>query len=222
MRHTIGVFGLFVTMLVSTSSMQAGRLDIARFPFAKLPPGMTSMDVSIHGVALGMLWEEARLALDRDNVPYLFTKALPLTVFVEPENPTWYFRLNASSFEVEEMGICGIADLPFANRLLADGNRWRLTTARTHFFGSEGDYIRGEEGGGYHYPKTGFALKCIDGTGFRFVMVKPIGWHARPPRFPPIAITVPFFVTGYWKPNTSANLAERGSSWPEGLTLSVV
>ena len=204
-----------VVLLLASGALQA-QIDITSQALPRISRGMTSMDIAIFGVRLGMAWDDARFILDRDRVPYLFTHSLPLRVYLPPENPSWYFGLNPSSYEVEEMGICGDEHVPRPNRLLADGQRWKLTTARAQFFGYEGDFIRNEEGEGVHYPDIGFALKCIDGSGFRFVMLKPTGWHPRPPSFPPLTVSIPFFVTGYWKPNTSANLAELRAAYASG------
>jgi tetratricopeptide (TPR) repeat protein len=71
------------------------------------------------------------------------------------------------------MGIIGTADLPLDNQYLFDGHRWRLTTARTQFYGNEGEYIVNEEGEMYNFPYHGFVLKYLTPDNFRFVMVAP-------------------------------------------------
>lgn len=148
-------------------------IDIARQSVVQIPAEMTSLNVSIYGVTLGMPWGEARNVLDRGNVPYIFQKGTSPVVYVPPTNSTYYFILNPSSYAVIEMGIIGISDLPLDNQYLFDGHRWRLTTARTQFFGNEGEYIVNEEGEMYNFPFHGFVLKYLTPENFRFVMVAP-------------------------------------------------
>jgi len=131
------------------------------------------LNMSIYGVTLGMPWGEARNILDRGNVPYIFQKGTSPVVYVPPTNSTYYFILNPSSYGVIEMGIIGTADLPLDNQYLFDGHRWRLTTARTQFYGNEGEYIVNEEGEMYNFPYHGFVLKYLTPDNFRFVMVAP-------------------------------------------------
>ena len=139
---------LSLMLLMPTHSKAQGRalLDIARQSIVQIPDGMTSINMSIYGVTLGMPWGEARNILDRGNVPYIFQKGTSPVVYVPPTNSTYYFVLNPSSYGVIEMGIIGTSDLPLDNQYLFDGHRWRLTTARTQFFGNEGEYIVNEEG----------------------------------------------------------------------------
>ncbi|MDT8324246.1 MAG: hypothetical protein RRA94_09050 [Bacteroidota bacterium] len=163
-------------MLLTPSRADAqGRalLDIARQSIVQIPDGMTSLNMSIYGVTLGMPWGEARNVLDRANVPYIFQKGTSPVVYVPPTNSSYYFILNPSSYGVIEMGIIGTADLPLDNQYLFDGHRWRLTTARTQFFGNEGEYIVNEEGEMYNFPYHGFVLKYLTPENFRFVMVAP-------------------------------------------------
>jgi len=215
---------MLLALSVAAGSSFGGRpvyrgkpVNIAREPLPRLETGITSMNISVHGVQLGMPWEEARLLLDKEGVPYLYSKALPLTVYAPPDEPTWYFSLNPSSYEIVEMGLCGERDLPRQNRFMADGRRWRLTTARTYFFGSEGREIFNEEGPGIHYPELGFTLKCLAGSRFRFVMTIPNDYSTPLPLLEPLEIAIPFFATGYWAPNTTANLAELRSPLGEDL-----
>jgi hypothetical protein len=163
-------------MLLTSSHSQAqgtAMLDIARQSIVQIPDGMTSLNMSIYGVTLGMPWGEARNILDRGNVPYIFQKGTSPVVYVPPTNSTYYFILNPSSYGVIEMGIIGTADLPLDNQYLFDGHRWRLTTARTQFYGNEGEYIVNEEGEMYNFPYHGFVLKYLTPDNFRFVMVAP-------------------------------------------------
>ncbi|MCB2204418.1 hypothetical protein KQI65_06675 [bacterium] len=162
-------------LLTPSHSQAQGRalLDIARQSIVQIPDGMTSLNMSIYGVTLGMPWGEARNILDRNNVPYIFQKGTSPVVYVPPTNSTYYFILNPSSYGVIEMGIIGTADLPLDNQYLFDGHRWRLTTARTQFFGNEGEYVVNEEGEMYNFPFHGFVLKYLTPENFRFVMVAP-------------------------------------------------
>lgn len=148
-------------------------LDLARQSVVQIPDGMTSLNMSIYGVTLGMPWGEARNILDRNNVPYIFQKGTSPVVYIPPTNSTYYYILNPSSYAVIEMGIIGTADLPLDNQYLFDGHRWRLTTARTQFFGNEGEYVVNEEGEMYNFPYHGFVLKYLTPENFRFVMVAP-------------------------------------------------
>jgi hypothetical protein len=148
-------------------------VDIARQSVVQIPDGMNSLNMSIYGVTLGMPWGEARNVLDRGNVPYIFQKGTSPIVYVPPTNSTYYYILNPSSYAVIEMGIIGTGDLPLDNQYLFDGHRWRLTTARTQFFGNEGEYIVNEEGEMYNFPFHGFVLKYLTSENFRFVMVAP-------------------------------------------------
>lgn len=148
-------------------------LDIAKQPITQIPANMTSRNIAIHGVTLGLPWSQARNILDRANVPYIFQKGPTPVVYIPPTNPTFYFVLNSSSYAVMEMGIIGVSDLPIDNQYLFDGQRWRLTTARMQFFGNEGEYIVSEDGEAYNYPYLGFVLKYINPSGFRFIMVDP-------------------------------------------------
>jgi hypothetical protein len=103
------------------------------------------------------------------------------------------------------MGVMGAALLPLDNSPMADGRRWRLTSARTWFFRGEGDYVRNEEGENVVYDRLGFVLKWLTSGEFRFVMVL----REPPPPPPPPSLTlygVRFFVTGYYFPNTTQEL----------------
>ncbi|MBR9979291.1 MAG: tetratricopeptide repeat protein [Bacteroidetes bacterium] len=148
-------------------------VDIARQSVVQITDGNTSLNMSIYGVTLGMPWSDARTILDRGNVPYIFQKGTSPVVYIPPTNSTYYFILNPSSYAVIEMGIIGTADLPLDNQYLFDGHRWRLTTARTQFFGNEGEYVVNEEGEMYNFPFHGFVLKYLTPENFRFVMVAP-------------------------------------------------
>ena len=150
-----------------------GPLDIARQSIVQIPDGMTSKTVAIYGVTLGMPWGDARNVLDRSNVPYIFQKGTSPIVYIPPQNSTYYFILNPSSYAIIEMGIIGTSDLPLDNQYLFDAQRWRLTTARTQFFGNEGEFIVNEEGEAYNFPYLGFVLKYLTPQSFRFVMVEP-------------------------------------------------
>lgn len=166
---------LSISVLGPSRSDAQGRalLDLARQSVVQIPDGMTSLNMSIYGVTLGMPWGEARNILDRGNVPYIFQKGTSPVVYIPPTNSTYYFILNPSSYAVIEMGVIGTADLPLDNQYLFDGHRWRLTTARTQFFGNEGEYIVNEEGEMYNFPYHGFVLKYLSPENFRFVMVAP-------------------------------------------------
>ncbi len=157
----------------SCSAQGTPVMDIARQSLVQIPDGMTSLNMAIYGVSLGMQWGEARNVLDRANVPYIFQKGTSPVVYIPPQNSTYYLILNPSSYAVIEMGIIGTADLPLDNQYLFDGHRWRLTTARTQFFGNEGEYIVNEEGELYNFPFHGFVLKYLSPENFRFVMVAP-------------------------------------------------
>jgi len=170
----IAVIFLLVTGFLTTATAQDGNsVDIARQAVVQIPSGANSMSMSIYGVTLGMPWGEARNVLDRLNVPYIFQKGTSPVVYVPPQNSTYYYILNPSSYEIIEMGIIGVADLPLDNQYLYDGQRWRLTTARTQFFGNEGEFIVNEEGESYNFPYLGFVLKYVTPGTFRFVMVRP-------------------------------------------------
>jgi hypothetical protein len=177
-------------------------VDLATEPLARLAPGMTSANMLIFGVRLGMHWQEARTILDMQRMDYLYQKGIPSRVLVRGLRSTYYFILNPSSFEIVEMGIMDPRDLPLENQYLADGRRWRLTTARTHFFRGEGDYVRNEEGENIVYDQLGFVLKWLLNGEFRFVMV----WK-RPPPAPRCDADMRFFLNAYYFPNTTAGLA---------------
>ncbi len=169
----VAVMSLMLLTPAHTNAQGRALLDIARQSIVQIPDGMTSLNMSIYGVTLGMPWGEARNILDRGNVPYIFQKGTSPVVYVPPTNSTYYFILNPSSYGVIEMGIIGTADLPLDNQYLFDGHRWRLTTARTQFFGNEGEYVVNEEGEMYNFPYHGFVLKSLTPENFRFVMVAP-------------------------------------------------
>ncbi len=169
----VAVMSLLLLTPLQSQAQGRALLDIARQSIVQVPDGMTSVNMSIYGVTLGMPWGEARNILDRGNVPYIFQKGTSPVVYVPPANSTYYFILNPSSYSVIEMGIIGTADLPLDNQYLFDGHRWRLTTARTQFFGNEGEYIVNEEGEMYNFPYHGFVLKYLTPENFRFVMVAP-------------------------------------------------
>ncbi len=165
---------VFCSMLAVTApALDAQTIDLAKQSVTQLPQGATSMTMSIYGVSLGMPWGEARNVLDRGNVPYIFTKGTSPVVYVPPTNSTYYYVLNPSSYDVIEMGVIGTAELPLDNQFLFDAQRWKLTTARTQFFGHEGEFIVNEEGEAYNFPYHGFVLKYILPSSFRFVMVQP-------------------------------------------------
>lgn len=169
----VAVLSISVLSPAQTHAQGRALLDIARQSIVQVPDGMTSLNMSIYGVTLGMPWGEARNILDRGNVPYIFQKGTSPVVYVPPTNSTYYFILNPSSYAVIEMGIIGTSDLPLDNQYLYDGHRWRLTTARTQFFGNEGEYVVNEEGEMYNFPFHGFVLKYLTPENFRFVMVAP-------------------------------------------------
>ncbi len=148
-------------------------VDIARFPVQQVGGGGTALDLTVLGVGIGMKWGEARAMFDNGNVPYIIQKGTSPVVYIPPQNPTYYFVLNPSSYEIIEMGVMGTADLPTENQFLFDAGRWRLTTARTQFFGTEGEFIVNEEGESYNFPFQGFVLKFLSTGAFRFVMVRP-------------------------------------------------
>ena len=148
-----------------------GVVDIAVDPISEFGAALNSQAIVMKGVRLGMSWGEARSVLDRANVPYIFQKGTAPVVYVPPQNPTFYYVLNPSSYDVIEMGIIGASELPVANQYLFDGQRWRLTSARVQFFGSEGEFIINEEGESYNFPFQGFVLKYLTPGTFRFVMV---------------------------------------------------
>ena len=205
---------LAATALCTAPAHAQHVIDIMHEPFERVTPGMTSTNIAIHGVRLRMDWEEARVILERANVPYLFSKSLPLTVYVPPAEPSVYFTLHPASYEIIEMGVVGPGSLHPQNRLLANLQHWRLTTARTWFFGGEGHYVLNEEGSSYDYPGLGFTLKCLSNGEFRFVML-PVG--PRPVDRPvSYAVDIPFFVTGYYRPNTAANLRDLRNRMARG------
>lgn len=150
---------------------QPRAVDISVDPISEFGTSLTSQNIAIKGVHLGMSWGEARSVLDRANVPYIFQKGTAPVVYVPPQNPTFYYVLNPSSYDVIEMGIIGASELPVANQYLFDAQRWRLTSARVQFFGSEGEFIINEEGESYNFPFQGFVLKYLTPGSFRFVMV---------------------------------------------------
>jgi hypothetical protein len=152
---------------------QNAPVDIARNPIQELGSGATAMDLSIFGVKLGMQWSQARSILDNAGVPYIIQKGTAPSVFIPPQNPTYYFVLNPSSYSIVEMGVMGATDLPNENQYLFDAARWRLTTARTQFLGTEGEYIVNEEGTSYNFPFQGVVLKYLSTGAFRFVLVHP-------------------------------------------------
>ena len=164
---------LGVTCLPGQARAQGRSVDLARTPVQQIAVGATTLDASILSVNLGMKWGEARAILENAGAPYIIQKGTSPVVYVPPQNPTYYFVLNASSYEVIEMGIMGTADLPNENQFLFDAARWRLTSARTQFFGTEGEYIVNEEGECYNFPFQGFVLKFLSTGAFRFVMVHP-------------------------------------------------
>ncbi len=167
----IFVFGFF--LLCNVVFAQQAQVDITRNSVENLQGVLTSRNLSIYGVTLGMPWSEARTVLDRQNVPYIFEKGSSPTVYIPPQNSTFYYVLNPSSYEVIEMGIMGTSSLPLDNQFLFDGQRWRLTTARTQFFGNAGEFILNEEGEAYNFPFKGVVLKYLTPLGFRFVLVDP-------------------------------------------------
>lgn len=167
------LFAMILGICVDAQAQAPARIDIARQSITQLPAGATSASMAIHGVWLGMPWSEARNVLDQGNIPYMFTKGTSPVVYVPPQNSTYYYVLNPSSYDVIEMGVIGTADLPLDNQFLFDAQRWKLTTARTQFFGNEGELITNEEGEAYNFPFLGFVLKYILPGSFRFVMVAP-------------------------------------------------
>ena len=215
---------LFFPALALARGSETRHVDIAREQVSKLDDGMTSMDIAIYGVRLGMSWNEARALLMASDIPFRFAGTVPTTVYFGPSLSTFTLTLNPSSFEIIEMGIENDADLPRPNRYLANGSYWRLTTARMYFFGSEGHFTVNEEDTQFTYPRLGFALRCTDCQGFRFVMVRlPSPNRSAPLSLPPphiiekFEIDVPFFVTGYWKPNTTENLADLAAARRSGV-----
>ena len=183
-RHASGITGaalaaavcalLVLSVLTQPLAAQSTAvIDIAKQPITQIPADMTSRNIAIYGVTLGLPWSQARNVLDRANVPYIFQKGPTPVVYIPPQNPTFYFVLNSSSYEITEMGVIGISELPIDNQYLFDGQRWRLTTARMQFFGNEGEYIVSEDGEAYNYPFLGFVLKYVNPSGFRFIMVNP-------------------------------------------------
>ncbi|MBL0175816.1 MAG: hypothetical protein IPP94_11205 [Ignavibacteria bacterium] len=163
----------FIVVFAAPLAAQRGAVDIASTPVSDFGQGVTSRGIAIKGVTLGMSWGEARNILDRANVPYIFQKGTAPVVYVPPQNSSFYFVLNPSSYDVIEMGIIGPSELPLENQYLFDAQRWRLTTARVQFFGSEGEFIINEEGESYNFPFQGFVLKYLSPGSFRFVMVDP-------------------------------------------------
>ncbi|GEM_PF-1181143 len=154
-------------------AQQRAVFDIAREPVTEFGRDLSSRRIAIHGVALGMSWGEARSILDRASIPYIFQKGSAPVVYVPPQNSSFYYVLNPSSYDVIEMGIIGPSELPVENQYLFDAQRWRLTTARVQFFGGEGEFIINEEGESYNFPFQGFVLKYLTPGSFRFVMVNP-------------------------------------------------
>ena len=169
----IAIAATTVLVFLASSLQAQMRIDIARQSLTQLDQGMDGRSISIYGVTLGTSWGEARNILDRANVPYIFQKGTSPVVYVPPQQSTYYFVLNPSSYDVIEMGIIGVADLPLDNQYLFDAQRWRLTTARTQFFGNEGEFILYEEGESYNFPFQGFVLKYLSPGSFRFVIVAP-------------------------------------------------
>jgi len=165
-------FCIFQAPVLSQNQV-AGLINIAEQPIPQVNANITSYNMSIYGITIGMPWGEGRTLLEQQGVAYIFERGASPTVYVPPQNSTFYFVLNPSSYEVIEMGIIGVANLPLENQFLVDGQRWRLTTARTSFFGNEGEFIVNEEGESYNFPYQGFVLKYINPGMFRFVMVKP-------------------------------------------------
>jgi hypothetical protein len=206
LRVPLAPLALLATLLASPAAAQAVRVvDIAREPLSRLDVGMTSAHIRINGIRLGMYWDEARAILDRERIDYLYSKGIPTKVYIAPARSTYYFVLNPSSYQIVEMGVMGAALLPLDNSPMADGRRWRLTSARTWFFRGEGDYVRNEEGENVVYDRLGFVLKWLTSGEFRFVMVL----REPPPPPPPPSLTlygVRFFVTGYYFPNTTQEL----------------
>lgn len=185
-------------------AQQSATVDIARNSVEHLSGNLTSRNLSIYGVTLGKPWSEARTVLDRANIPYIFEKGSSPAVYIPPQNSTYYFILNPSSYEVIEMGILGISDLPLDNQFLFDGQRWRLTTARMQFFGTEGEFIVNEEGEAFNFPYKGIVLKYLNPTGFRFILVDPTDkpltsmGHLMKPGGKPTPTTQPSADAGVW------------------------
>lgn len=175
--HTFGgATALALIALLCFAPVLNGQVfDIGRSGIDHLQGARTSANVSIYGLHIGMLWTEGRAMLERQNIPFIFEKGSAPTVYTPPQNSTFYFRLNPSSYEIIEMGIAGTADLPLDNQFLFDGQRWKLTTARTQFFGNEGEFIVNEEGESYNFPYKGVVLKYLSPKGFQFVLVAPTG-----------------------------------------------
>ncbi|MDH7516119.1 MAG: hypothetical protein QHI48_09625 [Bacteroidota bacterium] len=169
-----GVATVLLFVLAFPVRAQQGRVfDIAHEPVTEFGRSLDSRRIAIHGVTLGMSWGEARNILDRANIAYIFQKGTAPVVYIPPQNSSFYFVLNPSSYDVIEMGIIGPSELPVDNQYLFDAQRWRLTTARVQFFGSEGEFIVNEEGESYNFPYQGFVLKYLTPGTFRFVMVQP-------------------------------------------------
>jgi hypothetical protein len=168
-----GLLLLVLLLFSGNAGAQSPIIDIARQSIARLDGGMTSANIAIYGVTLGMSWGEARSILDRTSIPYIFQKGTSPVVYVPPQQSSFYFVLNPSSYDVIEMGVIGSAGLPLENQFLFDGQRWKLTTARTQFFGTEGEFIINEEGESFNFPGKGFVLKYMAPGSFRCVMVLP-------------------------------------------------
>ena len=82
----------------SCSAQGTPVMDIARQSLVQIPDGMSSLNMAIYGVSLGMQWGEARNVLDRANVPYIFQKGTSPVVYIPPQNSTYYLILNPSSY----------------------------------------------------------------------------------------------------------------------------
>ncbi len=209
---------LFAILLAGPAAEVSARvLDLAETPVMKLDAGMTSTDVAVLGISVGMPWEQARTILDARQLPYLFARRAPLTVYIPALDPSLHVFIDPVTFVIREIWITGSGILPAENHLLTDAARWRLTTARTHFFGDEGRAVRNEEGDSWVWPDRGFALKypCCGGE-FAFVLSLPARTTVhRPcpdcptqPSLPVLHTSLAFFITGYVLPTLPETVSD--------------
>jgi hypothetical protein len=209
--------------LLAAAAVAQNRIDLAGQSVLQLDARATSADVAVHGVTAGMSWDEARGLLDDSRLPYLVSKGARRTVYIPPLDPSMEMDIDIDGC-ISEIRLSVDAPVAPCNRYLLSPARWKLTTARTYFFGSEGEEVRGRCRCGFVWPDRGFALRYGCGGAFAFVLTRT-GPRREPPaagrdtvyvrelvfaerqQQPVLQVSFDCFISGWYQPST-----ERGVS----------
>jgi hypothetical protein len=200
----VAVVGFFPLTLVA-------QLELTKKPVDAIPDGLTSRDLSVYGVTVGMQWRDARVSLEKQRLPFLLSEQLR-RCDVPAVGSECCFLLDESGTIVAEIHICGPCVLPPANRFLVDGKAWRSAKARQAFFGEEGEHAQDRCSESYEFPEKGFSLRYSCRCQFQFVLLAPPAPPASPPPPSPTSCDLqetsfPFFITGWYYPNTVEQLS---------------